>query len=50
MLDTHPAHGRYTLRPVVDDDFDFLWQLKCDTLKPYIEKLYGWASISRITR
>ncbi len=41
-LDPHPSHGRYTLRPVVDNDFDFLWQLKCDTLKRYIEALYGW--------
>lgn len=42
MLDTHPAHGGYTLRPVADSDFDFLWRLKVATLKPYIEKLYGW--------
>ncbi len=42
MLDLAPAHGRYTLRPVVQTDFDFLWVLKVATLKPYIEKLYGW--------
>jgi GNAT superfamily N-acetyltransferase len=41
-LDPRPAHGRYTLRHVVENDFDFLWQLKVATLKPYIEKLYGW--------
>ena len=42
MLDLAPDHGRYTLRPVVEADFDFLWALKVATLKPYIEKLYGW--------
>jgi len=42
MLDPRPQHGRYTLRPTVDADFDFLWRLKVATLKPYIEKLYGW--------
>lgn len=42
MLNTHPEHGRYTLRPVVESDFDFLWRLKVATLKTYIEKLYGW--------
>jgi len=42
MLDLSPSHGRYTLRPVVETDFDFLWALKVATLKPYIEKLYGW--------
>lgn len=42
MLDPSPSHGRYTLRPVVEADFDFLWALKIATLKPYIEKLYGW--------
>jgi GNAT superfamily N-acetyltransferase len=42
VLDLSPTHGRYTLRPVVESDFDFLWALKVATLKPYIEKLYGW--------
>lgn len=42
MLDTHPAHGRYTLRPVTAEDFDFLWRLKVATLKPYIEQTFGW--------
>jgi GNAT superfamily N-acetyltransferase len=42
MLDLNPNHGRYTLRPVVDSDFDFLWGLKVATLKPYIQSLYGW--------
>ena len=42
MLDLAPSHSRYTLRPVVEGDFDFLWDLKVATLKPYIEKLYGW--------
>lgn len=42
MLDPAPSHGRYTLRPVVEADFGFLWALKVATLKPYIEKLYGW--------
>lgn len=42
MIDSHPAHGRYTLRPVVDSDYDFLWRLKVATLKPYIDHLYGW--------
>ena len=41
-LDSKPTHGRYTLRPVTDDDFDFLWRLRVQTLKPHIEKLFGW--------
>lgn len=42
MLDTAPAHGRYTLRPIVDDDEDFLWNLKVATLRGYIEEYFGW--------
>ncbi len=42
MLEFEPSHGRYTLRPVVECDYDFLWSLKVATLKPYIEELYGW--------
>lgn len=42
MLELNPSHGRYTLRAVVENDFDFLWALKVATLKTYIEKLYGW--------
>lgn len=42
MLDLAPSHGRYTLRPVVEGDFDFLWDLKVATLKPYIEQIYEW--------
>lgn len=42
MLDTAPSHGRYTLRPVTEGDFDFLWDLKVATLKPYIEQIYVW--------
>lgn len=42
MLDPTPSHGRYTLRPAGEADEAFLWALKVATLKPYIEKLYGW--------
>jgi GNAT superfamily N-acetyltransferase len=42
LLNATPEHGKYRLRPVVGADFDFLWQLKLDTLKQYIEPLFGW--------
>ena len=42
MLDTAPKHGRYTLRPIVEDDYDFLWNLKIVTLRGYIEEYFGW--------
>ena len=42
VLELVPSHGRYVLRPVVEGDFDFLWALKVATLRPYIQKLYGW--------
>lgn len=42
MLNPTPTHARYALRPAVNTDEDFLWSLKVATLKPYIEKLYGW--------
>jgi ribosomal protein S18 acetylase RimI-like enzyme len=31
-----------TLRPVTRDDYDFLWALLVDTLRPYVEATWGW--------
>ena len=30
------------LRQAVNGDYDFLWRLHCDTLKPYVEEIWGW--------
>ena len=29
-------------RQATDDDYDFLWRLHYDTLKPYVEKIWSW--------
>jgi len=31
-----------SLRPATRDDYDFLWWLHCATMKPYVEKTWGW--------
>lgn len=31
-----------SLRPATDDDYDFLWWLHRATMKPYVEKTWGW--------
>jgi ribosomal protein S18 acetylase RimI-like enzyme len=31
-----------TLRPASRDDYDFLWALLVDTLRPYVEATWGW--------
>jgi ribosomal protein S18 acetylase RimI-like enzyme len=31
-----------TLRPATRDDYDFLWALLVDTLRPYVEATWGW--------
>ena len=31
-----------TLRPSTRDDYDFLWTLLVDTLRPYVEATWGW--------
>jgi ribosomal protein S18 acetylase RimI-like enzyme len=31
-----------SLRPAELDDKDFLWSLHCDTMRGYIEKVWGW--------
>lgn len=33
---------QYTFRPCVLDDFDFLFMLKKDNFRIYIEKFWGW--------
>jgi ribosomal protein S18 acetylase RimI-like enzyme len=31
-----------SLRPATRDDYDFLWWLHRATMKPYVEKTWGW--------
>lgn len=31
-----------SLRPATRGDYDFLWWLHCATMKPYVEKTWGW--------
>jgi ribosomal protein S18 acetylase RimI-like enzyme len=31
-----------TLRPATADDYDFLYQVHCAALRPYIERTWGW--------
>lgn len=33
---------KYTFRPCVLDDFDFLFMLKKDNFRRYIEEIWGW--------
>ena len=34
--------GNVTLRPVLDEDFAFLWWLHQATMREYVEKTWGW--------
>ena len=31
-----------SLQPATRGDYDFLWWLHCATMKPYVEKTWGW--------
>ena len=31
-----------SFRPATRGDYDFLWWLHCATMKPYVEKTWGW--------
>jgi ribosomal protein S18 acetylase RimI-like enzyme len=31
-----------SLRSATPDDYDFLWWLHCATIRPYVEKTWGW--------
>ena len=31
-----------SLRPATQEDHDFLWWLHCATMRPYVEKTWGW--------
>ena len=42
MIDDHPAHGRYTLRDLTDEDEHWMWPAVRDTFRPYVEPLFGW--------
>ena len=42
MIDSHPAHGRYSLRDLKDDDEFWMWPVVRDTFRPYVEPLFGW--------
>jgi ribosomal protein S18 acetylase RimI-like enzyme len=33
---------RYSLRPVTDNDYGFLFELHVATMKPYVEQIWGW--------
>lgn len=39
-----------TLRPATRDDYDFLWALLVDTLRPYVEATWGWDEAYQRTR
>jgi ribosomal protein S18 acetylase RimI-like enzyme len=39
-----------TLRPAARDDYDFLWALLVDTLRPYVEATWGWDEAYQRTR
>jgi ribosomal protein S18 acetylase RimI-like enzyme len=32
----------YSLRPATHADYDYLFQLHCDTIRPYVEATWGW--------
>lgn len=42
MIDNHPAHGRYTLRDLTDDDEHWMWPAHCEAMRPWVEPLFGW--------
>lgn len=42
MIEDHPAHGRYTLRDLKDEDEHWMWPATRDTFRPYVEPLFGW--------
>jgi len=42
MIDDHPAHGRYTLRDLVDEDEYWMWPAGNDALRPYVDPIFGW--------
>jgi GNAT superfamily N-acetyltransferase len=31
-----------SLRPAIGEDYDLLWWLHCVTMRPYVEKTWGW--------
>lgn len=33
---------RASLRPATPDDKGFLWNLHCDTMREYVEQVWGW--------
>lgn len=41
-LDVQPAHGRYSLRPVVDQDFPFLMELRRQSIADYVQTIFGF--------
>lgn len=49
MIDDTPAHGRYTLRDLADDDEHWMWPAGNEALRPYVEPLFGWdEAVSRM--
>ncbi|MEM8782486.1 MAG: GNAT family N-acetyltransferase [Planctomycetota bacterium] len=42
MIDPQPSHGRYTLRPVRDDDESWMWPAGKEALRPYVAPFFGW--------
>lgn len=32
----------YTLRPVTDADYEFVYMLNSSTMRPYVEPIWGW--------
>jgi ribosomal protein S18 acetylase RimI-like enzyme len=31
-----------SLRPATQEDYEFLWWLHCNTIRPYVEQTWGW--------
>ncbi len=42
MIDDQPAHGRYALRGLTDDDEHWMWPAGCEAMRPWVEPLFGW--------
>lgn len=40
----------YSLRPATVDDYEFVYQLKAVTLKPYVSQIWGWDEPDQRTR
>ncbi len=42
MIEDYPAHGRYSLRDLRDDDEHWMWPAHVEAMRPWVEPLFGW--------